>query len=171
MTTDIRINEVRRCKSTCRLRIDIVVGTAHSAIDFNSSWGHVIFKTIFMVIVKKLLCGIKQIAQWLINCRICLGRGLHFQSHWRIFQQHATVFSLLHICRQLYMVRMLTPFIKSSYYCNCYHQQLRIYYNKNCRLTITTWIASLTFYKPNNKTTTEPTTTHMNNNSTQERLI
>ena len=121
--------------------------------------------------IEKLLCGIKQASQWVIKCRIYLGVGLHFLPYWRIFQQDTTVFSLLHICRQLYMVRMLTPFIRSSYNCNRYHQQLRIYYNKNCRLTITTWIASLTFYKPNNKTTTEPTTTHMNNNSTQGHLI
>jgi len=33
-------------------------------------------------------------------------------------QQDATVFSLLHFCRQLYMFRVLTPIIRSSYSCN-----------------------------------------------------
>ena len=36
-----------------------------------------------------------------------------------IFQQDATVFSLLHFCRQLYMFRVLTPIIRSWYNCNC----------------------------------------------------
>ena len=33
-------------------------------------------------------------------------------------QQDATVFSLLYFCTQLYMFRMLTPIIRSSYNCN-----------------------------------------------------
>ena len=33
-------------------------------------------------------------------------------------QQDATVFSLLHFCRQLYMFRLLTPIIRSWYSCN-----------------------------------------------------
>jgi len=33
-------------------------------------------------------------------------------------QQDATVFSLLHFCRQLYMFRVLTPIIRRSYNCN-----------------------------------------------------
>jgi len=33
-------------------------------------------------------------------------------------QQDATVFSLLHFCRQLYMFRVLTPIIRSAYSCN-----------------------------------------------------
>jgi hypothetical protein len=33
-------------------------------------------------------------------------------------QQDATVFSLLHLCRQLYMFRVLTPIIRSWYSCN-----------------------------------------------------
>jgi len=41
-----------------------------------------------------------------------------FMSNWIIFQQDATVFCLLHICRQLYMFRVLTPIIRSSYNCN-----------------------------------------------------
>ena len=38
MTTKIRTNKLRRCKSTCRVEIDIGVGTAHSAVEFKSSW-------------------------------------------------------------------------------------------------------------------------------------
>jgi len=37
---------------------------------------------------------------------------------WMIVQQDATVFSLLHICGQPYMFRVLTPIIRSSYNCN-----------------------------------------------------
>jgi len=33
-------------------------------------------------------------------------------------KQDATVFSLLHFCRQLYMFRVLTPIIRSWYSCN-----------------------------------------------------
>jgi len=33
-------------------------------------------------------------------------------------QQDATVFSFVHYCRQLYMFRVLTPIIRSSYNCN-----------------------------------------------------
>ena len=33
-------------------------------------------------------------------------------------QQDATVFSLLHFCRQLYMFRVLTPIIRSWNSCN-----------------------------------------------------
>jgi len=35
-----------------------------------------------------------------------------------IAQQDATVFILLYFCRQLYMFRVLTPIISSSYSCN-----------------------------------------------------
>ena len=35
-----------------------------------------------------------------------------------IVQQDATVFSLLYLCRQLYMFRVLTPIIRSWYSCN-----------------------------------------------------
>jgi len=35
-----------------------------------------------------------------------------------IVQQDATVFSLLHFCRQLYMFQVLTPIIRSWYSCN-----------------------------------------------------
>jgi len=34
-----------------------------------------------------------------------------------IVEQDATVFSLLHYCRQLYMFRVLTPIIRSRYNC------------------------------------------------------
>jgi len=40
------------------------------------------------------------------------------ESNLIIFQQDATVFSLLHFCRQLYMFRLLTPIIRSWYSCN-----------------------------------------------------
>ena len=33
-------------------------------------------------------------------------------------QEDATYFSLLHFCRQLYVLRVLTPIIRSSYNCN-----------------------------------------------------
>jgi len=36
----------------------------------------------------------------------------------RMSKQDATVFSLLHFCRQLYMFRVLTPIIRSSHNCN-----------------------------------------------------
>jgi len=39
-------------------------------------------------------------------------------SAWIIVQQDATVFSLLYFCRQLYMFRVLTPIIRSSYSCS-----------------------------------------------------
>jgi len=42
-----------------------------------------------------------------------------------IVQQDATVFSLLHICRQLYLFRLLTPIISSSYNCN-YRSELEL---------------------------------------------
>ena len=35
-----------------------------------------------------------------------------------VFQQDATVFILLHFCRQLYAFRVLTPIIRSWYSCN-----------------------------------------------------
>jgi len=35
-----------------------------------------------------------------------------------IFQKDASVFSLLHFCRQLYVFRVLTPIIMGSYNCN-----------------------------------------------------
>ena len=40
------------------------------------------------------------------------------ESNLIIAQQDATVFSLLHFCRQLYMFRVLTPIIRSWYSCN-----------------------------------------------------
>ena len=41
--------------------------------------------------------------------------SVHRESNGIIFQQDATVFSLLHVCRQLYMFRVLTPIIRSWY--------------------------------------------------------
>jgi hypothetical protein len=37
--------------------------------------------------------------------------------NWIIVQQDVTVFSLLHICRQLYMFWVFTPIIRSTYNC------------------------------------------------------
>jgi len=44
--------------------------------------------------------------------------SVHRESNLIIVQQDATVFSLLHSCRKLYMFRALTPIIRSSYSCN-----------------------------------------------------
>ena len=45
--------------------------------------------------------------------------SVHREPNLIIVQQDATVFSLLHFCRQLYMFRALTPIFRSSYSCNC----------------------------------------------------
>jgi len=42
--------------------------------------------------------------------------SVHRESNW-IIVRHATAFSLLHICRQLYMFRVLTSIVRSSYNC------------------------------------------------------
>ena len=44
--------------------------------------------------------------------------SVHRESNTITVQRDATVFSLLHFCRQLYMFRVLTPIIRSSYNCN-----------------------------------------------------
>ena len=44
--------------------------------------------------------------------------SVHRESNLLTVQQDATVFSLLYFCRQLYMFRVLTPIIRSSYKCN-----------------------------------------------------
>ena len=44
--------------------------------------------------------------------------SVHRESYLIIYQQDATVFSLLYFCRQLYMFRVLAPIIRSSYNCN-----------------------------------------------------
>ena len=44
--------------------------------------------------------------------------SVHRESNLITVQQYATVFSLLRFCRQLYMFRVLTPVIRSSYNCN-----------------------------------------------------
>jgi len=43
---------------------------------------------------------------------------VHRESNLITVQQNETVFSLLHFCRQLYMFRVLTSIIRSSYSCN-----------------------------------------------------
>jgi hypothetical protein len=45
--------------------------------------------------------------------------SVHRESNLITVQQDATVFSLLYLCRQPYMFRVLTPIIRSSYSCNC----------------------------------------------------
>ena len=44
--------------------------------------------------------------------------SVHRESNLITVQQDATVFSLLYFCRLLYMFRVLTPIIRSSYSCN-----------------------------------------------------
>ena len=51
-------------------------------------------------------------------CKFYIHGSVHRESNWIIFQQDANVLSLLHFCRQLYMFRVLTPIVKSSYNCN-----------------------------------------------------
>ena len=41
--------------------------------------------------------------------------SVHHESNLITVQQDATLFSLLYFCRQLYMFRVLTPIIRSSY--------------------------------------------------------
>ena len=43
---------------------------------------------------------------------------VHRESNLMIFQQDVTVFSLLYFCRQLYIFRLLTTIVRSSYNCN-----------------------------------------------------
>jgi len=47
----------------------------------------------------------------------CSG-SVHHGSNWITVEQDATLFSLFYFCRQLYMFRVLTPIIGSSYSCN-----------------------------------------------------
>jgi len=44
--------------------------------------------------------------------------SVHHESNLIAFQQDATVFSLLYLCRQLYIFRVLTINIRRSYNCN-----------------------------------------------------
>jgi len=44
--------------------------------------------------------------------------SVHHEANLITVQQDATVFSLLHFSRQLYMFRVLTPIIRSWYSCN-----------------------------------------------------
>jgi len=50
--------------------------------------------------------------------KFCIHGSVHRETSWITAQQDATVFSLLRIRRQLYMFRVLTPIIRSSYDCN-----------------------------------------------------
>jgi len=51
-------------------------------------------------------------------CAFYIHGSVHRESNLITVQKDATVFSLLHLCRQLYMFRMLTPIIRSWYSCN-----------------------------------------------------
>jgi len=44
--------------------------------------------------------------------------SVHREGYLNIVQNNATVFRFLYFCRQLYMFRVLTPNIRSSYSCN-----------------------------------------------------
>jgi len=50
--------------------------------------------------------------------KFCIHGSVHRESNWITAQEDATVFSLLRICRQLYMFRLFTPIIRSWYNCN-----------------------------------------------------
>jgi len=61
-------------------------------------------------------------------------------------QQDATVFSLLHFCRQLYMFQVLTPIIRSWYSCNYsfwYWLTGSTTIHFHCWVGIDSWISSI----------------------------
>ena len=65
-------------------------------------------------------CGISRSLS-LHHCNIIrfyIHESVHCEPNLIIIQKYATVFSLLYFCRQLYMFRVLTPIITSSYNCN-----------------------------------------------------
>jgi len=53
-----------------------------------------------------------------VNLLFYIHGSVHRESNLITVQQDATAFSLLYFCRQLYMFRVLTPIIRSSYNCN-----------------------------------------------------
>ena len=55
--------------------------------------------------------------KWWWWCTFYIHGSVNCESNLIIVQQDATVFSLLYFCRQLYMFRVLTHIIKSSYIC------------------------------------------------------
>jgi len=68
----------------------------------------------------------------------CVHGFVHRESNIIIIQQDATVFSLLHFYRQLYMFRVLTPIIRSS--CSCNIQLLVLVNRVYCHpLSLLSW--------------------------------
>ena len=54
----------------------------------------------------------------IVSVEFYIHGSVHRESNLITVQQDATVFSLLHFCRQLYMFRVLTSATRSSYNCN-----------------------------------------------------
>jgi hypothetical protein len=72
-----------------------------------------LWKWIIWIFICSFLIWVQKI-QYLLDSHACF----IFTSIGITVQQDATVFSILHTCRQLYMFRVLTPIIRSSYNCN-----------------------------------------------------
>ena len=74
---------------------------------------------------RTLISGRAEMSHTEVGCvdmlliELYIRESVHRESNLIIVQKDATVFSLLHFCRQLYMFRVLTPIIRSSYNCNC----------------------------------------------------
>ena len=51
-------------------------------------------------------------------CSLYIHGSVHDESNFITVHQDCTVFSLLHFCMQLYMLRVLTPIIRGWYSCN-----------------------------------------------------
>ena len=63
--------------------------------------------------------------------------SVHRESNLITVQKDATVFSLLHFYRQLYMFRLLTPIVRSWYSCNYSFSLVnRVYYHP---LNLSSW--------------------------------
>jgi len=69
-------------------------------------------------------------SKWSFSKTFTLKHRNHPFLNLMIFQQNATVFNLLHFCRQLYMFRVLTPIIRSWYSCNLIHDAQTHEYTK-----------------------------------------
>jgi hypothetical protein len=54
----------------------------------------------------------------LLSAKFYVHGSVHRESNLIIVQKDATLFSLLYFCTQLYIFRVLTPIIRSSYNCN-----------------------------------------------------
>ena len=64
------------------------------------------------------LSGLRVIIISVIVIIFYIHGSVHRESSLITVQQDATVFSLLHSCRQLYLFRVMTPIIRSWYSCN-----------------------------------------------------